>query len=310
MCGLSNRNYLRQTPNVVNGKYSLTKSESDLVYMLLTEIDKNDEDFKDYIFTKEELENKVGSKIHSKQLYETAKSLMQKVIEIKKSSDKWELMNWFSYFSYDEGVITCGFDKRLKPYLLDMKQYILTDIRHLMQIKSDYSRRIYLMLKEREKFGIRKFNVEELMEILQVPKSYLKFKNFKIKVLNQAVRDINKYTDIEIKNIGTEDKPVFFEEHKRIRKVTHITFYNKKNWLNDSNTFIAYMRKNFVNKDILEGKDKETGQIYLLSVSEKGHLYDKYGVNFNSKKSKELWDKLYKLALENKIYCLQKNLID
>ena len=51
MCNLSNRNYVRQTPNIVNGRYSLTKSESDLVFALLTEINKDDEDFKDYIFT-------------------------------------------------------------------------------------------------------------------------------------------------------------------------------------------------------------------------------------------------------------------
>jgi len=289
MCGLSNRNYLRQTPNVVNGKYSLTKSESDLVYMLLTEIDKDDDDFKDYVFTKDELENKVGSKIHSKQLYETAKSLMQKVIEIKKSSDKWELMNWFSYFSYDEGVITCGFDKRLKPYLLDMKQYILTDIRHLIQIKSDYSRRIYLMLKEQEKFGIRKFNIEELMEILQVPKSSLQYKTFKINILNRAIRDINKYTDIEIKNIGTKDKPVFFEEHKRIRKVTHITFHFKKNW-DDLRSFISLIRDIYANIALYKSKDGR-----ILKCSEKGLLYYSDNVMewLDKKTAKKEWEWLH-----------------
>ena len=33
MDNLTERNYFRQAPHIVNGRYSLKKSESDLVYM-------------------------------------------------------------------------------------------------------------------------------------------------------------------------------------------------------------------------------------------------------------------------------------
>ncbi len=49
----------------------------------------------------------------SKQLKDTVKGLMNKPLEIKESPDKWEIINWFSYFKYDNGIITCRFDNRL-----------------------------------------------------------------------------------------------------------------------------------------------------------------------------------------------------
>jgi hypothetical protein len=292
MCNLSNRNYLRQTPNIVNGKYSLTKSESDLVYMLLTEVDKNDEDFKDYVFTKEELENKIGVKIDSKQLMNTAERLMNKVIKIVKSHKEWELMSWFSYFKYDNGLITCSFDKRLKPYLLDMKQYVLADIRQLVQMKSDYSRRIYLMLKERSKFGVRKFDLQELMENLQVPRSYKIYNRFKVKIIAQAVKDINKYTDIEIER---------FEEHKRIRKVTHITFHTKKNW-SDIRAMISWIREQYVNTPLYENHENR-----LIQCDESGLLYyaDDQFKTLDKKTADKTWDYFHDHREE--LYCFNQN---
>jgi len=55
---LTNRDYSRQSHLIVNSKYAMTKNEINLLLVLLTAIDKNDEDFKNYIFTKRDLEKK------------------------------------------------------------------------------------------------------------------------------------------------------------------------------------------------------------------------------------------------------------
>lgn len=264
---LSNRNYVRQSPKIVNAKYSLNKSESDLIFALLTEVKKEDEDFKDYLFTVHQLEVKLGVKLQSTQLKKTVESLMSKVLKIYVNDNKWELFGWFSYFGYDNGVVTCRFDKALKPYFMELQQFILADIRHLVQMKSEYSRRIYLLLKEYQKFGKRKFEVEELMNIFEVPKSLKVYADFKRKVLLQAVKDINKFTDLEIKNIGTPDKPIYFEEIKFPRKVKSVIFYTKKNTA-DLKTFISWIRELYVNVPLYANAK---GQV--LKCSEKGLLY-------------------------------------
>ena len=301
--GLSNRNYFRQAPALVNGNYSLSGAESNLFYALLTEIDINDEDFKDYIFTRKQLEQKLGITTNTDQLRSTAKSLMRKVFEIVHNKNDWELMG-FSYFSYKDGLFTCRFDKAMKPYLLELKQYALADIRQLIQMKSEYSKRIYLMLKDRRNHGERKLNIEELYVQLEVPKSYKIYNRFKTKVLLQSVKDINKYTDLEIKNIGTVKNPKYFEEHKPSRKVEAVTFYFKKN-KNDLNAFIETIRELYTNQALYENKNGR-----MLKCSEKGLLYYSDDVLqwIDKEAALKEWEWLH--DHRERLYCFQADLLD
>lgn len=301
---LTNRTIFRESPAIVNGRYSLTKTENSLVMMLLTAIDKHDDDFKDYVFTKKQLEAKVGVTYKTDELKDCAKSLMSKVLEVKESEEKWKLFTWFSYFEYDNGLITCSFDKRLKPYLLDLKQYIYTHQEFILAMKGQYSKRIYMMLKERMKFGERKFNIEELMEVLQVPKSYTLYSKFKQGILNQAVKDINAYTDIEIKNLGTAKKPIYFEEIKPSRKVEEVIFHFKKNH-NDIKMFIDYIRELHTNEALYENREGK-----MIKCSEKGLLYyaDDVNTTIDKDKAMKIWEWLHEHR--EKLYIHQADLLD
>lgn len=304
MSGLLERNYVRHAPEIINGKYSFTKNESDLVCALLTTINKDDEDFKTYTFTKAELEEKLGIKFHSVQLKANAKSLMSKILSVQKSENKWTFFSWFSYFDYDNGIITCRFDKAMKPYLINLKQFILSDIRLLIQIQSDYSRRIYLLLKERSKFGDRKILIENLYTILEVPKSYRNYGKFKQGILERAIKDINKFTDLEIKNLGTKENPIWFEEFKQIRKVEAITFHFKKN-LNDLKSFIQYIRETHANEALYTLQNGRT-----LKCSDKGLLYysDAPMEWLDEKKAFKMWETLHENR--ERLHYLQANLFD
>jgi len=255
--GLQERSYLHVSPALVNSKYSLTKQESNIVLLLLSIINKEDDELKDYTFTKSDLEARTGIKLNSLRLKNLAKGLMSKVLEVPiKDTDGFELFTWFSYFKYENGVITCGFDSRLKKHLLELQQYVLVNAPQLLLMKSNYSRRIYMLLKERAKFGIRKFSVDELQTLLAVPASYRNYSKFKQSVLVNAVKEINKHTDLEIA----------FEEKKPMRKVTEIIFTMKKNH-NDLKEFIKIIREMYTNKALYISKDR------TLMCSEKGLLY-------------------------------------
>lgn len=299
---LTTRHHFRQAPVIVNAKYSLTRAQTDLVFALLTEITLEDEDFKDYTITKKQLEVKLGVELNTTQLRNTAKGLMSKLIEFVNDDEDWELFTWFIYFSYKKGVITYRFDKAMKPYLLQLKQFVSADIRHVVQMKSEYSKRMYMLIKERQKFGIRKFELKELMEQLEVPKSLLIYNRFKEKVLMQSVKDINKFTDLEIKNLGTAKEPKYFEEYKPSRKITAVTFHFKKN-LNDLKSFIGWIRELYPNEALYEGKDGR-----LLKCSDKGLLYyaDENFKTLDSDTALKAWEWLHENR--EKLYCFQANL--
>lgn len=291
---LTERNHTRQSHLIVNAKYALTSSEINLILTLLTAIKKEDEDFKDYKFTLPEFNSKTKKSMTTKDLNNTIKSLMSKPLEIYISEKKWEIFHWFSYFRFEDGLITCRFDKALKPYLIEMSgTRILADFRYLLPMRSSYSKRMYLLLKEYDKIGMRTFNIEELQEVLKVPKSIKRYDNFKRQVLKKAEADINKFTDLEVK----------ITEKKRGRKVIEVTFTIRKN-NTDLKAFIANIRELYVNTLLYQTKDgrplkcSDTGLLYYSDTME----------NINKKESMKLWEYLHEN--QARLTCFQGNLFD
>jgi len=295
---LTKRNFTRQSHMIVNARYALTRGEIDIVLTLLTAIKHEDEDFKDYQFTMKELEKKTNRTWNSKQLKDTIKSLMSKPLDIPKESGKgWTIVNWFSSFDYDtNGIITCRFDKALKPYLVQIQgTRIISDFRHLLPMQSSYSKRMYLLLKEYDKIGSRKFNVKELQEILKVPNSHkTRYNKFKQDVLQRSEKDINKFTDLEVK----------FVEKKQGRKIHEILFFIKKN-NNNLKDFISNIRSDYVNVILFHTNDQKP-----IKCSDKGLLYyaDASNLTLNKQSAQKTWEWLHENR--NKLECFKNNIID
>ncbi len=292
---LTERNYSHQSHLIVNAKYALTVREINMILTLLTAIKKDDKDFKDYIFTLSDFKDKTNITMTTNDLNKTIKGLMSKPLEIKISKRKWKIFNWFSYFEFDNGIITCRFDKALKPYLLEIKErFVISDLRMLLPIRSSYSKRMYLLLKEYAKIGSRVFNVKELQEILKVPKSLNNYADFKRKVLKRAEIDINKFTDLEIK----------LSEKKRGRKVIEVIYTIKKNSA-DLKTFIQIIREHYTNVILHFTIDSRP-----IKCSKKGFLYygDEEKSFIDPKEAQKLWEYLH----ENRedLYIFKKNLED
>lgn len=291
---LTERTYFRESHLLTNAKVSYTASEIDLILMLLTAIKKEDEDFKSYVFSIQELEKKSGKSINHTQLKETVKSLMSKVIEIQDSPKKWKLFTWFASFAYDDGIINCSFHKDLKPYLLELKgRFNIGNIKHLLPMKSSYSKRIYMLVKEHAKFGHRTFNVEEMMEMLKVPKSQkTNYGEFKRKVLQQAMSDINKYSDLYVE----------LKEIKPSRKVVGVTFEIKKNRA-DLKTFIEFIRELHANELLFYFENRP------IKCSTEGLLYfsdDLKTIDKNT--AMKIWELMHEEG--DKLLCFSPNLFD
>jgi len=287
---LTDRNYNKQSHLIVNAKYIFSSGEIDMILTLLTAIDNKDKDFKDYIFTLSEFNKKTDKSITTKELKRIMKSLMSKTIEINTTESSWKIFNWFSYFEFEKGVITCRFDKALKPYLLEIKKrFVISDLRMLLSMKSGYSKRVYLLLKEYAKIGKRTFQLEDLQEILKVPKSFKAYGEFKKKVLKRAEADINKFTDLEVTLL----------EKKRGRKVVEITYTIRKN-STDLKSFIEIIRELYINQILYHTPDGRP-----LMCSKKGLLYyADTNENINKKEAQKLWEYLHLHRKE--LECYQK----
>jgi plasmid replication initiation protein len=148
----------------------------------------------------------------------------------------------------------------------------------ILPMRSSYSKRVYLLLKEYAKIGSRTIELSELQEILKVPKSLKIYNRFKEKVLLKTKADIDKFTDLKID----------FKEKKIGKKVVSIIFTIKKND-EDLKTFIQVIRELYTNQRLAFYNDKP------IKCDDKGLLYysDDSLVTLNKKDAQKAWEWLH-----------------
>jgi plasmid replication initiation protein len=276
------RNIIKQGYEIINSRYKMTASETKFVLGAIAQIKMEDEDFHEYIIPVADLEDKLKfAKNKHSRMKAFAKSLMSKPLDLD-TGNGFEVYNWFSKIKYvnSEAVFKVHIHKDLKPFLLNLSERITkTDLQHVIQLKSNYAIRIFHLLKEYEKIGHREFELSKLHELMQTPKSYQKlYTNFKQKVLDIAVKEINLYTDIKVS----------YKESQKIRKkVTHIDFIIHKN-NEDLKVFIEHIRREYVNVHIA------TVDEIIIKCSEDGLLYN--GANGKTLKKEialKYWERMH-----------------
>jgi plasmid replication initiation protein len=196
--------------------------------LLASTIKPDDEDFKPVRFRIVDLLNYLGfedNTTHYTYLRQLTEKLMTRVLKIWDLQRKTLLqINWLSSAEYHfkEGIVELCFDPKLKPFLLKLKEkFTAYSLQIAIKFDSAYSIRIYELLKQYEKLGIRTIRVEELKQYLGIEKNkaYKKYNNLKRKVILTAYEELKEKADIYFE----------FEEKKKGRKIEEIVFYIRKN---------------------------------------------------------------------------------
>jgi len=184
-----------QSNGLVEAKYRLSVEEQKIIRILISQIQKDDEDFKDYEFRIKELAELLG--MDHKNTYGVlrgiTKKLVSKVLEFYDSEKKEFIQaSWLSGARYKEGygTVILHFDPLLKPLLLQLQSYFTKyELGRVLQFKGQYTIRFFELRKSflgRNKPEVA-FKLEELREILGLKKDeYKEFFNFKARVLEPA----------------------------------------------------------------------------------------------------------------------------
>ncbi len=136
-----------------------------------------------------------------------------------KEVDNFTIMSLFKFLQYTKGQATIKYQLNdyLKPYLLGLrKNFTQIPLQHILPINSGYAIRIYQMLLSELKQNRNETTryLIELQDILCVPKSMYMWDNFKRRVLEPSLKEINATTDI-IASYRTK---------KERQKITQIVF--------------------------------------------------------------------------------------
>jgi len=213
---MNNKNIVKTSHKLNHFRGAYTKLELDFIYAFISTIKDEDEDFKKYSLPIRELENKLNKRLQLKDIEYLFESLMKKSFKIH-NEDELIVYCFFTTLGFNTKtkVLSVKFNPDLKSHLLNLNTFAKGDLRYILQFKSEYTKRFYMLMSQWKVKGHVMYSVEELRELLAVPKSY-KYAQFKQKILSRAEIELQANSD------------VFFtySEEKREggRKVTHIIF--------------------------------------------------------------------------------------
>lgn len=260
---MSDRQVIKQGYELVNARYDLNPFEMKLIMNAISEVKVEDKQFYLRKVSVKELERELKVQLKYDRIKELCMELKKKPIFIEKSAVKGKrkfiVLDWFASLEYDEETASIEYEisSKLAPYLLELQKRITkANLAHILPMKSFYSMRLYILLKEYQKIGSRTFEVTELQELLQVGESMKLYSNFKKDVLKVAIKEINK-SDLYIE---------LTESKKERKKVIEITF--KIQAANKAMT--TEILQNYIGREIqIKGEITEIMEVY----SEDGNIY-------------------------------------
>lgn len=222
---------------IQKSRFSLTTHQQKIILYLISKINYNDVDFKEYKINIIEFCKVCGIDYNSgrawQELRNSIKQIADKSMWIETDANNEILVRWIekAILHKNSGDITIKLDNDLKPYLLELKEkYTQYELIYTLQMKSKYSIRLYELLKSKQYDKLKAYTVnytiDEIKKLIDA-ENYKAFKDFRRRALEKAIEEINLYSDINIS----------YEYVKNGKKITHINFrINTKKFYERLNT--------------------------------------------------------------------------
>lgn len=190
---------------VQRARYELSLSELKLLSYIFSLIKPGDQVAdRQYVFTVQEFSSILGIDEGSGKNYKDVKNALKKLRDksfwLKQEDGSEILVGWLATaeIKRGSGKVNVTLDKTLSKYLTGLiTNYTQYELLSTLPMQSTYSFRIYELLKSYAFQHEHTFDIDELKELLMAQR-YVNFKDFRRKVIEIAVREINEYTDIEV----------------------------------------------------------------------------------------------------------------
>lgn len=226
---------IRKSNDLIEARYKFDVWEMRFFLSVLAQIRKEDNDFSVYRIWYKDIAQMFDLKTHQSYdlLREGAKKLMNKSFYVRYEDDgkprevQYHILRELDYSTQGkEGrdarqeYIDLTIEQKMKPLLLQLQKSFTTyDLRNVTKLGM-YATRIYELLKQYEVIGNRTFKIEEMKRMFELEKEYPRFPNFFQKVIQPAVKEINKYTDLNIGEVeklkeGRRVVGLYFHFHKK-----------------------------------------------------------------------------------------------
>ena len=186
----------------------MSLQQQKIILFLISQVSPFDDDFKEYEFSIQEFCRVCGITISSGKNYQDVKrcikDIADKSVWINVNGNEETLLRWIEkpYINNKEGLIRIRLDEDMKPYLLQLKEnFTRYELIYTLYFKSKYTIRLYELVnsihyRDLEEYR-RVFSLEELRKALG-GETYTEYRDFKRRVLDVAVNEINAHSDKQV----------------------------------------------------------------------------------------------------------------
>lgn len=205
---------------IQKARYDLNLSELKTFAFIVSKIKPNDEANQEYEISIKEycqvcgIDYKNGG--NYKFIKKNLKALRDKSFWLMDENGVETTVGWLSKARINKGSgkIKVKFDEDIQKYVIGLfENFTQYSLLSTLPMKSSFSFRMFELLKSYAFAKEHTFDIQELKKLLAA-EHYVNFKDFRRKVLEVAVKEINKFTDIEVS----------WEPITRGRKVVKIKF--------------------------------------------------------------------------------------
>lgn len=191
---------------IQRARYNLTATQQKLIAYVISLIKPTDKNLMMYELSVSDFCELCG--IDKTYFYTEFREIMEDLDKksfLVETPEKIFNFRWFSEFEYIKGKakIRVQLNSNLKAYLMDLyKHYTQYELYNILAIRGKYSVRLYELFKSffmdrRSKHVTKEINLDELRRLL-LTESYSDYRNFRHRVLDPSIKELNEYTDIDV----------------------------------------------------------------------------------------------------------------
>lgn len=106
---------------------------------------------------------------------------------------------WMADYKKGEGTVTLGFSPTVAPYLTMLHtEFTRYQLKHVGSLGSFYALRLYEICAQFRKTGERSISLARLREMFDLGDKYQRLNNFRQRVLDPSVEEINEQTNLTV----------------------------------------------------------------------------------------------------------------
>lgn len=207
---------------VIEASYRLTKNEERVILACIGQVNSQEAlvTTDEFVLLASDFAQIFG--VSKDKLQSVAKTLYQRSLTIhdpfpNKPRIKKLETRWISSIGYmpEDGKIKLCFAQDMLPFLGALKgEFTKYKLKHVAKMKSIYGNRLYELLMQWQTIGKREVDIDWLKQCFQIEEQYPDMADFKKRVLEPAIKDINEHSNLN----------VAWMQRKTGRRVTHLTF--------------------------------------------------------------------------------------